>query len=90
MFLRPFRAPAKWPINTIRVLPLTLYTLLPSFHMATTTAQSAQSAFATIDLSGYDAEQSRLMDERCIVVDEQDNAIGALDKKTCTCYCALW
>jgi isopentenyl-diphosphate delta-isomerase len=49
---------------------------------ATTTA-SAQAAFATIDLSGYDAEQSRLMDERCIIVDEQDRAIGALDKKTC-------
>ena len=49
----------------------------------TTTTQSAQAAFATIDLSGYDAEQSRLMDERCIVVDEQDRPIGALDKKTC-------
>jgi len=41
------------------------------------------SGYATIDLSKYDAEQSRLMDERCIVVDPQDNAIGALDKKTC-------
>jgi isopentenyl-diphosphate Delta-isomerase len=49
----------------------------------TTTTLSAQAAFATIDLSGYDAEQSRLMDERCIVVDEQDHPIGALDKKTC-------
>ncbi len=91
MFLRPFRvqhAPAKCSINTIRTLPrsLTLHTLFPSFKMAATTAQSAQAAFATIDLSGYDAEQSRLMDERCIVVDEQDNAIGALDKKTCTRY----
>lgn len=38
---------------------------------------------ATIDLSEYDPEQSKLMDERCIIVDEQDNAIGALDKKTC-------
>jgi len=38
---------------------------------------------ATIDLSQYDPEQSRLMDERCIVVDETDKAIGALDKKTC-------
>ncbi|KDQ11591.1 hypothetical protein BOTBODRAFT_67938 [Botryobasidium botryosum FD-172 SS1] len=38
---------------------------------------------ATIDLSAYDVEQSRLMDERCIVVDENDRAIGALDKKTC-------
>jgi hypothetical protein len=90
MFLRPFRvhqAHAKWLINTIRVSPITHQTLFPSFKMATTTAQSV--AFATIDLSAYDAEQSRLMDERCIVVDEQDNAIGALDKKTCTCYCTL-
>ncbi|KAI0296185.1 NUDIX hydrolase domain-like protein [Russula brevipes] len=49
----------------------------------TTSTVSAQAAFATIDLSGYDAEQSRLMDEKCIVVDEQDHPIGALDKKTC-------
>ncbi|KAG8739632.1 isopentenyl-diphosphate delta-isomerase idi1 [Ceratobasidium sp. 414] len=47
-------------------------------------AEAARStAFATIDLSEYDPEQSKLMDERCIVVDENDNAIGALDKKTC-------
>lgn len=52
----------------------------------TTTATKvspALSALADIDLSGYDAEQSRLMDERCILVDEEDNAIGAADKKTC-------
>ncbi|KAI0001601.1 Isopentenyldiphosphate isomerase [Russula vinacea] len=51
--------------------------------VTTTSTSSAEAAFATIDLSGYDAEQSRLMDERCIVVDEQDRPIGALDKKTC-------
>ncbi|KAF6766049.1 Isopentenyldiphosphate isomerase [Ephemerocybe angulata] len=44
---------------------------------------AAKAALASIDLSGYDAEQSRLMDERCILVDENDNAIGAVDKKTC-------
>ncbi|KAI0031156.1 Isopentenyldiphosphate isomerase [Vararia minispora EC-137] len=38
---------------------------------------------ASIDLSSYDAEQSRLMDERCILVDENDRAYGAADKKTC-------
>ncbi|KZT59647.1 Isopentenyldiphosphate isomerase [Calocera cornea HHB12733] len=37
----------------------------------------------TIDLSAYDPEQSKLMDERCIVVTPQDVPIGALDKKTC-------
>ena len=44
---------------------------------------TAADAFASIDLSGYDQTQSKLMDERCIVVDESDKAIGALDKKTC-------
>ncbi|KAJ7225527.1 Isopentenyldiphosphate isomerase [Mycena pura] len=44
---------------------------------------AANAALASIDLSSYDPEQSRLMDERCILVDEQDNAIGAMDKKTC-------
>ncbi|GJJ13800.1 hypothetical protein Clacol_008057 [Clathrus columnatus] len=38
---------------------------------------------ASIDLSSYDPEQSRLMDERCILVDENDRAWGAADKKTC-------
>jgi isopentenyl-diphosphate delta-isomerase len=45
--------------------------------------QAAREALATIDLSNYDPEQSRLMDERCILVDETDKAIGAMDKKTC-------
>jgi len=44
---------------------------------------AARATLASIDLSNYDPEQSRLMDERCILVDEQDNAIGAADKKTC-------
>jgi isopentenyl-diphosphate delta-isomerase len=39
---------------------------------------------ATIDLSAYDPEQSKLMEERCILVDAQDRAYGAGDKKTCT------
>ena len=44
---------------------------------------AARAALASVDLSNYDPEQSKLMDERCILVDEQDNAIGAMDKKTC-------
>lgn len=35
------------------------------------------------DLSGYDAEQIRLMDEVCIVLDYNDNAIGTASKKDC-------
>ncbi|KAJ7597025.1 Isopentenyldiphosphate isomerase [Mycena floridula] len=51
--------------------------------MASRAVTAAQAALASIDLSNYDPEQSRLMDERCILVDENDNAIGAVDKKTC-------
>lgn len=35
------------------------------------------------DLSGYDEEQIRLMDEMCIVLDNNDNAIGTASKKVC-------
>ncbi|KAK7468884.1 isopentenyl-diphosphate delta-isomerase idi1 [Stygiomarasmius scandens] len=51
--------------------------------MASPAVLAARTALANIDLSGYDPEQSKLMDERCILVDEQDNALGAMDKKTC-------
>jgi len=47
---------------------------------------AAKAALASVDLSNYDPEQSRLMFERCILVDEQDNAIGAMDKKTCLSF----
>ncbi len=45
---------------------------------------ASRAVLSSIDLSKYDSEQARLMDERCILVDEQDNALGAADKKTCT------
>ncbi|KAI9859520.1 MAG: isopentenyl-diphosphate delta-isomerase idi1 [Trichoglossum hirsutum] len=35
------------------------------------------------DLEGYDEEQIRLMDEVCIVLDENDNPIGSASKKVC-------
>lgn len=37
------------------------------------------------DLDGYDEEQVRLMDEVCIVLDDDDKPIGSASKKTCTC-----
>ncbi|KAJ2497058.1 isopentenyl-diphosphate delta-isomerase idi1, partial [Coemansia sp. RSA 2052] len=37
----------------------------------------------TVDFSGYDEEQVRLMGEMCILVDKDDKAIGAASKKTC-------
>lgn len=35
------------------------------------------------DLAGYDEEQIRLMEEVCIVLDENDNPIGSASKKVC-------
>jgi len=35
------------------------------------------------DLEGYDEEQIRLMDEVCIVLDEDDVPIGSASKKVC-------
>lgn len=35
------------------------------------------------DLQGYDEEQIRLMDEVCIVLDENDRPIGSASKKVC-------
>lgn len=35
------------------------------------------------DLEGYDEEQIRLMDEVCIVLDNDDNPIGSASKKVC-------
>lgn len=52
--------------------------------MVSAATAAAQAVLSTVDLSSYDAEQSRLMDEKCILVDEDDKAIGAMDKKTCT------
>ena len=37
------------------------------------------------ELAGYDEEQIRLMDEVCIVLDENDKPIGSASKKVCTC-----
>ena len=37
------------------------------------------------DLQGYDEEQIRLMEEVCIVLDENDVPIGSASKKVCTC-----
>lgn len=35
------------------------------------------------DLDGYDEEQVRLMEEVCIVLDNDDKPIGSASKKTC-------
>lgn len=52
------------------------------------------SASSDADLEGYDEEQIRLMDEVCIVLDDNDIPIGSASKKVCmwtrrTVACAL-
>lgn len=44
----------------------------------------ATSSREASELEGYDEEQVRLMDEVCIVLDEDDQPIGSASKKTCT------
>jgi len=46
-------------------------------HLATHAAQQDN------DLEGYDEEQIRLMDEVCIVLDDDDKPIGSASKKIC-------
>jgi isopentenyl-diphosphate delta-isomerase len=53
------------------------------------TAQNILRLFPDIDtsssaLDGHDAEQIRLMDEVCIVLDQDDKPIGNFSKKICT------
>ena len=55
------------------------------------TAQSILRLFPDIDtssaeLDGHDEEQIRLMDEVCIVLDENDKPIGNFSKKICKCF----
>ncbi|KAL0256206.1 isopentenyl-diphosphate delta-isomerase idi1 [Diplodia seriata] len=46
-------------------------------------ARQASSGNGDSDLAGYDEEQIRLMDEMCIVLDENDVPIGSASKKVC-------
>lgn len=47
-------------------------------------ARQAANGTGDSDLAGYDEEQIRLMDEMCIVLDENDVPIGSATKKVCT------
>jgi isopentenyl-diphosphate delta-isomerase len=57
-------------------------------NAAPITAQQILRLFPDIDtssdaLTGHDAEQIRLMDEVCIVIDENDLPVGNFSKKIC-------
>lgn len=59
--------------NVLRLFP-EVNTSLASSHKASTEDN---------DLQGYDEEQIRLMEEVCIVLDENDVPIGSASKKVC-------
>ena len=60
--------------NVIRLFP----------DVNTSLASSHKTPTSDDDLQGYDEEQIRLMDEVCIVLDNDDNPIGSASKKLCT------
>lgn len=49
----------------------------------TTQTTNAGTINAEPSLDGYDDEQVRLMEERCILVDENDKVYGEGSKKRC-------
>lgn len=60
-------------------------TLFPDVNTGlATTLNNSSSAREGGELAGYDEEQIRLMDEVCIVLDQNDTPIGSASKKTCT------
>ena len=66
--------------------PITAENVLRLFPDVNTTLIGGERSTATqdADLAGYDEEQIRLMDEMCIVLDENDKPIGSASKKICT------
>lgn len=63
---------------------ITAENILRLFPQINTSLANATSATQDNDLEGYDEEQIRLMDEVCIVLDENDLPIGSASKKVCT------
>lgn len=62
--------------------PITAENILRLFPQINTSL-AVQSSRSDSDLEGYDEEQIRLMDEVCIVLDEDDKPIGSASKKVC-------
>jgi isopentenyl-diphosphate delta-isomerase len=58
-------------------------TLFPEVDTNLAASHRAGNA-AGAELEGYDEEQIRLMEEVCIVLDNDDNPIGSASKKTCS------
>lgn len=57
--------------------------LFPDVNTSLASSHSVPTSDA--ELTGYDEEQIRLMEEVCIVLDPEDNPIGSASKKVCQC-----
>jgi isopentenyl-diphosphate delta-isomerase len=68
--------------TTAAVEPITADNILRLFPEINTSLASAASGQSN-ELEGYDEEQVRLMEEVCIVLDEDDKPIGSASKKVC-------
>lgn len=75
------QAPAIMSSTTTQTQAITADNILRLFPEINT---SLAHAAANSELDGYDEEQVRLMEEVCIVLDEDDNPIGSASKKICT------
>lgn len=69
--------------NVVELFPEVDTRLVRSLDEQKTTARQGG------ELEGYDEEQIKLMDEVCIVLDEDDKPIGSATKKICTFYSKL-
>lgn len=76
-----FQAPAIMSSTTTQTQVITAENILRLFPEINT---SLAHAAASSELDGYDEEQVRLMEEVCIVLDEDDIPIGSASKKICT------
>jgi isopentenyl-diphosphate delta-isomerase len=68
--------PAITAENVLRLFPEVNTSLIGGSHNSATNDNALQ---------GYDEEQIRLMDEVCIVLDNDDLPIGSATKKLCKC-----
>jgi isopentenyl-diphosphate delta-isomerase len=66
---------------TITITAENVLRLFPEVN--TTIIGAARPSGSEDDLAGYDEEQIRLMEEVCIVLDENDTPIGSASKKAC-------
>lgn len=70
-------------ITATEVEPITASNILRLFPEVDTGLATASRQTQGSELEGYDEEQVRLMEEVCIVLDNDDNPIGSASKKIC-------